>query len=83
MPEPLLVDVKEAGRMLGIGRTRVYELLNEGAFRSVTIGKLRRVLVADLEAYVRGLAGDGGVNSGVTGRPSANAAARGRTARRG
>jgi excisionase family DNA binding protein len=81
VPEVLLVDVKEAGKMLGIGRTRVYELLSAGAFRSVTIGKLRRVLVSDLRAYVRGLTGDEAANMGGTNRLSANAGERGRTGR--
>lgn len=49
---PLLVDVKQAARLLGIGRTTLYELINEGAITPVRIGRCVRFPVSDLEQFV-------------------------------
>lgn len=49
---PLLVSPVEAARRLGIGRSKVYELLSSGELESVHIGS-RRLIPADaLEAFV-------------------------------
>lgn len=48
----LLVRPEDAARMLGVGRTKVYELMHSGALRSVRVGGLRRVPVAALDEYV-------------------------------
>jgi excisionase family DNA binding protein len=56
----LLVRPEDAAIALGIGRTKVYELMRSGALRSVKIGGLRRIpamaladFVAQLEAQER------------------------------
>lgn len=49
---PLLVDVKQAASLLGIGRTTLYELINEGAITPVRIGKCVRFPLSDLERFV-------------------------------
>ncbi|MBK3573865.1 helix-turn-helix domain-containing protein [Streptomyces sp. MBT65] len=43
--DPTLVGltVEEAGRRLGIGRTKMYEYVSSGEIRSVKIGSLRRI----------------------------------------
>jgi excisionase family DNA binding protein len=51
----LLLTVNEAAALLGIKRTKLYELPAVGALASVRIGSSRRVPVAALEAYVEGL----------------------------
>jgi len=51
---PLLVDVKQAARLLGIGRTTLYELINAGAITPVHIGRCVRFPVAELERFVAG-----------------------------
>jgi excisionase family DNA binding protein len=56
---PLLVRAEEAARLLGISRTRTYEMLRQGELRSVRLGRARRVRLADIEALVEKLAGDG------------------------
>jgi excisionase family DNA binding protein len=56
---PLLVRAEEAARLLGISRTRTYEMLRKGELRSVRLGRARRVRLADIEALVEKLAGDG------------------------
>ena len=48
----LLVRPEDAARVLGVGRTKVYELIRPGALRSVRVGGLRRVPVAALNEYV-------------------------------
>jgi excisionase family DNA binding protein len=56
---PLLVDAKQAARLLGIGRTTLYELINAGAVTTVHIGRCVRFPVAELEGFVaRGCATD-------------------------
>jgi excisionase family DNA binding protein len=48
----LLVRPEDAARMLGIGRTKVYELMRSGDLCSVRVGGLRRVPVAALDEFV-------------------------------
>jgi excisionase family DNA binding protein len=56
----LLLRPEDAASALGIGRTKVYELMRSGALRSVKIGGFRRIpataladFVAKLEAQAR------------------------------
>jgi excisionase family DNA binding protein len=49
---PLLMKPEEAAQMLGIGRTKVYELIRSGALRSVRIGGLRRISAIALAEFV-------------------------------
>ncbi len=55
MCNELLVDVREAARRLQLGRSLTYRLVQSGALRSVKIASARRILVTDLEAFVRRL----------------------------
>ncbi len=64
MPEELLVNVVEAARRLGIGRSKLYQLLGAGEIASLRIGKSRRVVVADLAAFVERRVAKQGVHSG-------------------
>ncbi len=54
--EPVAVSAVEAGRLLGISRAKVYELLASGQLRSFKIGRSRRVRVEDVRAFVSRLA---------------------------
>lgn len=55
-PKRLLVSIPEAGEMLGLKRSSIYNLLNDGAIESVKIGKKRRLVRVDsLERYVERL----------------------------
>ena len=54
--EPETADINETGRLLGVGRSTVYELIGNGTLPSLQIGKRRlvrrsaiRQLVAELE----------------------------------
>lgn len=53
--QKLLCDVTEAANVLGVGRSKAFELLNEGALQSVKIGRRRLVCVASITAYVDSL----------------------------
>jgi excisionase family DNA binding protein len=48
----LLLRPVEAAQRLGIGRTKVYELMASGQLRSVKIGAARRVSATALAEFV-------------------------------
>ena len=50
--EPLCLRIEEAARLLGISRSKAYQLVATGDISSVEIGGLRRVPRAALEAMV-------------------------------
>lgn len=50
--DPLLVDVMEAARLLGCGRTMVYALISAGDLESVKVGGSRKVPRAAIDDYV-------------------------------
>jgi excisionase family DNA binding protein len=52
------VRPEDAARMLGVGRTKVYELMRSGALRSVKFDGLRRIPVAALAEFVAQLETD-------------------------
>ena len=49
---PLLLTIRDAARVLAVGRTTMYELIAAGAVEVVHIGRSARVPVAALEAFV-------------------------------
>lgn len=51
----LLYRVSDAASLLGISRTNVYHLLNEGLLASVRIGSRRLIPRAALESFVERL----------------------------
>jgi excisionase family DNA binding protein len=48
----LLVRPEDAAAALGIGRTKVYELMRTGMLRSVKLGGLRRIPATALAEFV-------------------------------
>jgi excisionase family DNA binding protein len=50
--ERLAVSIEEAAESLGIGRTKMWELVQAGSIRSFRVGVQRRISVKDLEAWV-------------------------------
>ena len=49
----LLVDIKQASRLLGgLSRSTLYEHLKAGSLPSISIGRRRFVRLTDLEAFV-------------------------------
>ncbi len=53
--EKLLYTPVEACRVLGVGRSKVYELLGAGELTSVRIGACRRISAAALQEFVNRL----------------------------
>jgi excisionase family DNA binding protein len=56
-PSPLLLTVPQAALVLGIGTTRLYELVATGELQSVRIGRSRRIARADIDEFVERLRG--------------------------
>lgn len=50
--DKLLLTPTEAAGVLGIGRSKVYELMRAGTLASVRIDTCRRIPVAELEALI-------------------------------
>lgn len=57
--EPLLLTPVQAARMLGIGRSKLYELLAKGQLESVRIGNCRRVPAQALHNFLARLSAAG------------------------
>jgi excisionase family DNA binding protein len=54
-----MASVPEAAQRLGLGRTKLNELIARGALPSVVIGTRRLLRPADLEAFAAGLVESG------------------------
>ena len=50
--EPICVRVNDAARMIGVGRTKLYELISSGELETVKIGKATRITTASLRRLV-------------------------------
>lgn len=59
MTDQLLLRPEEAAKALGLGRSKVFELMASGAIASVRIGRSRRIPRAALTDYVERLASNG------------------------
>lgn len=51
-PAPLLLTIPEAGRVLGLGRTTMYELIGAGEVEVVHIGRAARIPVQSIERFI-------------------------------
>jgi len=52
MTEKLLLRPEEVAELIGVGRTKVYELMGSGLIRSVKIGGSRRVPKSAVDQFV-------------------------------
>ncbi|WP_230293369.1 helix-turn-helix domain-containing protein [Croceicoccus sp. Ery5] len=50
--EPICVRVNDAARMIGVGRTKLYELIANGDLETVKLGKATRITTASLHNLV-------------------------------
>jgi excisionase family DNA binding protein len=50
--EPICVKVNDAARMIGIGRTKLYELIASGELEAIKLGKSTRIMTASLHQLV-------------------------------
>ncbi|MDQ4419032.1 helix-turn-helix domain-containing protein [Sphingobium sp. DEHP117] len=53
-PSPITVRIKDACRMTGIGRSKLYLLIAEGKLETVKIGSMTLIRVASIEALLSG-----------------------------
>lgn len=49
---PQLLDINEVARALSVGRTKVYDLINNDGLPSVKVGKAKRVSVVALQRWI-------------------------------
>lgn len=56
MPDRKLLTVNETCKQLGLGRTKVYELISSGMLRTVQIGNARRVVGESVDELIEILA---------------------------
>jgi excisionase family DNA binding protein len=70
-PHRLAYPPAEVAQLLGLGRSKTLALIADGTIPSVKIDRARRILHADLVAYVESLrrAGDGSMAPGPGGQP--------------
>ena len=61
--DKLLLTPVEAGHVLGIGRSKVYDLMRAGTLRSVRLDNCRRIPADDLLALVEQLRDAAGPSS--------------------
>lgn len=53
--ERLLLSPGEAARLMGIGRTKVFELIRTGQLASLRIGRARRIPRPAIDAFIEAL----------------------------
>jgi len=53
--EPITYKLADACAVLGIGRTRIYELIGDGKLRAMKCGSRTLVCAASVRAYVASL----------------------------
>lgn len=51
-PAPLALSPSEAARILGCGRTKLYELLVSGEIKSFHLGRRRLIRLTAIEAWI-------------------------------
>ena len=54
-----LLTVSEAADLLGLGRSKAYELVMRGELKSILIGRARRVPVAALDEFIQRATAEG------------------------
>ena len=51
--EKILLKVHEAGEMLGLGRSKIYEMIAAGEIKTIRVGRAVRVPVASLREWAQ------------------------------
>jgi excisionase family DNA binding protein len=57
LPDPLLLSIAQVGQALGVGRTKVYELISRGQLEVVHLGRAARVPASAVNRLVQSLGG--------------------------
>lgn len=56
--KPMWVSYEEAQRLVGLGRTTLWQLASTGDIKTARVGRAVRINVASLEAYMERAAGE-------------------------
>jgi excisionase family DNA binding protein len=76
--EPLSVSPRQACLLLGVGNTRLYQLIRDGELSTYHEGRARRITLESIRARVSRLAGGNGntntPSARLRGRPRKNSA---------
>lgn len=59
LSDPICVRVNDAARMIGVGRTKLYELIAAGEVETVKLGKATRITTDSLHDLIRRQRGAG------------------------
>ena len=51
--QSLLIDVDECAALMGLGRSKVYELILSGELRSLTVGRRRLIPRGEIVRFIR------------------------------
>ena len=51
--QPLAVSMKAAGELIGVSRTKMYDLIENRGLRCVNVGRRRMFLVEDILSWLR------------------------------
>jgi excisionase family DNA binding protein len=54
-PDPICVRVNDAARMIGVGRTKLYELIAAGEVEMIKLGKSTRITTTSLHELIERL----------------------------
>lgn len=49
---PMLFNANQVAKIMGVSRSQVYNLMNSGQLRSVSIGRSRRVTNAQMQDFI-------------------------------
>ena len=60
---PIAISVREAAQRLGLGRTKIYELMQSGELQSRTVGRRRLISMASVAAMLDQPTNEGGINA--------------------
>lgn len=60
---PLAISVREAAHRLGLGRTKIYDLVRSGELQSRTVGRRRLISMASVAAMLELPSNGGGSNA--------------------
>lgn len=50
--KPLMVSVRRAGQLLDLGKTKIFELIDDGRLKSVKLDRKRLIFYSSIEALI-------------------------------
>jgi excisionase family DNA binding protein len=50
--KPLTVSVRRAGQLLDIGKTKIFELINDGRLKTMKLDRKRLIFYSSIEALI-------------------------------